>query len=207
MARGRVSPDRAWLYNRGTAQLVVDTLSNPVVVAEVSEICNFDDIESDEALIGREKSEFVMLRLMLWYRWFYTPADQTDQGQRHGIPFNVRVGQLGVDVDVTAVEQWSATSASMYARIYQEAAHWGYARRLAAWDTNGIERVNTTGTITERAYQTPPEVHFMDLSMKSRLHERHGLVLVVGGDSSDLVDGDIFSVRWNAKLLLQRGQR
>lgn len=203
MARRRLKPGQtAWFYTNGSITLDPGVGSQETAFQS---IVNFGDVEDNDVLLVREKSEYYLERLIIWFRLdFDSPGNLLGEGQLT----NIRVGQVNFEQFELMTEannysdpDWGAND---FIRIYQEDWFPMPHHRPYVFD-GGAVSVSTEATADERAYVSVAPMYKWDLSVKTRMYEAHSIILQLATLNTGN-NADFYSVVWMSKSLWRRGK-
>lgn len=208
MARRRITGDRAWLMGGVAFQLVVGSPGN----SDSFPLISFDDIETDEAKVMRERSEWVLTRIIFWYRLsVFLPGNS----QVASASVFTRLGQVDDDVDINdAADLENGYNLNKWGRVYQD--DWQQAWQPQHLTGNNPEAnvgmrllvdTNSESTTNAWGFPVPNQVRKWDLNVKTRIREASSIVCQIGTDGVfGAPAGLLVNCSTAYKVLLQRGK-
>lgn len=204
MARRRLKTEKGWLYQQGSVEHTFSIDEQTDIIPIIA----FDDIQGDAgSAITMEKSEWSIIRIVMWAWGFWTPNSPLTNLKTRGYLF-LRLGQLEDDIDMTALRTAPSFGVDRWSRVYQE--EWAMCGRmqdllfdggsLIAEPSEGGNGVGNPGTIQQ------PFVKW-DISTRSRIHSGSSLCLETGFSDDLFAEvGEQGGWHYALKVLLSRKQ-
>lgn len=207
MARRRVSPQRAWLADDRSDSFTVSLSGTPVVTTYL-ELIDFNDLESNESLVARERSEYYFERLIVW---FEMPENLPNSASTPNLPMAMAIftgdeAQFGADPsDLKSVSVLSASVLNEMSRCLQQDVFEQFNAQTLFYD-NTLIHVDSSGepNLSAAGYPIPRTIMKYDLNAKFRLAESDSLWFGLSAEAP--FAGDEYSFRVWYKALLRRGR-
>jgi len=201
MARRGVKPgQRAWFYNEG--QVILGDGAD----ATIQDVMNFGDIEVDETLVQRQRSEYYLERIIFWYNVSFVGSGSLLVQAQDIV--RTRLGQIEISEWDTELADGQVQApdylANDFARIYQEDEHLAWNTRAFAYDGGALIVNSGESTSDAVGLPVPREAHKWDINVKTRIFEEQSIVFMLGArfPSADKT----FTATWSTKCLLRRGK-